>query len=194
MSQQISLLKTICLVFTLLFGQAVSAEDDASAAAACSQSGSYSDLDFWLGEWHVKTADGKPAGRNRIEKILNGCAVLEHWTSDSGSSGKSLFYVWQGQWRQVWVTEMASWTGGTKEKHQVNIKPAPGIRFQGSIPLPDGNAYLDRTTLTGQEDGSVRQHIEISTDGGTTWKSSFDAIYTRVGSGLAAETTHRSPQ
>jgi hypothetical protein len=182
-------LNTASLVFALYLVTPSFAAEEQPAVLSCGQSGSYSELDFWIGEWQVHTADGKLAGSNRIEKILNGCAILEHWRGDGGSAGKSLFYVWQGQWRQVWVTEMASWTGGTKEKHQVNIKPEPGVRFQGSIPLPDGNTYLDRTTLIRAEDGSVRQHIEISMDGGVSWKTSFDAIYTRSGSELAAGVT-----
>lgn len=139
----------------------------------------YAQLDFWVGEWTVWAGD-EQAGHNRIEKILGGCALLEHWTSASGGEGKSLFYVDDaGAWQQVWVTERATEPGGVKAKTQVDDAPESSVRFQGVISR-DGGSYLDRTTLTPNEDGSVRQLIEISTDDGMTWTATFDAVYRRV--------------
>lgn len=137
-------------------------------------------LDFWLGDWDVSVPAGL-VGRNRIEKILDGCAIEELWTDVDGRAGRSLFY-WipvPGEWRQVWVTGDALAPGGVKEKRQVEA-PAGAIRFQGTIALVDGRSYLDRTTLTPLGDGRVRQHIEISTDGGATWRTTFDAVYVRA--------------
>ena len=67
--------------------------------------------------------------------------------------------------------------GGLKEKELIESLPGGAIRFQGTIPLPDGRSYLDRTTLTPERDGRVRQVIEISVDGGATWEVRFDAMY-----------------
>jgi hypothetical protein len=44
---------------------------------------------------------------------------------------------------------------------------------------PSGEARLDRTTLAPEHDGSVRQKIEVSSDGGNTWRTTFDASYVR---------------
>jgi hypothetical protein len=52
-----------------------------------------------------------------------------------------------------------------------------GIRFQGEIALPDGRLLLDRTTLAAEPNGEVRQVIEVSRDGGDTWRTTFDARY-----------------
>ena len=38
---------------------------------------------------------------------------------------------------------------------------------------------IGRTTWTPNPDGSVRQHWESSTDGGETWTTVFDGVYTR---------------
>ena len=44
-------------------------------------------LDFWVGEWDLTyTAGGKEAkSRNRISKVLDGCAILEEFTGGSGT-------------------------------------------------------------------------------------------------------------
>jgi len=140
----------------------------------------YALLDFWVGEWTV-WADGEQVGVNRIDRILKGCAVTEHWRSAAGREGRSLFYVDDGgAWKQVWVTERATETGGVKEKTAVPGAPSGSVRFRGRIETEAGS-YLDRTTLTPRDDGSVRQHIEVSTDDGATWRTTFDATYRRAG-------------
>jgi hypothetical protein len=140
----------------------------------------YGLLDFWVGEWEVYSGD-QMAGENRIDKVLNGCAVLEHWTAAGGGQGMSLFYVdTDGVWQQVWVTEWSANPGGMKEKTLVEEMPDKGVRFQGEIKHPKIGVYLDRTTLTPLENGDVRQLIEISRDAGESWQTTFDAIYMPV--------------
>jgi hypothetical protein len=53
------------------------------------------------------------------------------------------------------------------------------VRFQGEVRGTSGPTILDRTTLSPLSGGEVRQLIEISRDGGTTWESGFDARYRR---------------
>ena len=40
-------------------------------------------FDFWIGEWEV-WANDQLAGTNRIEPMLEGCALAEHWRGASG--------------------------------------------------------------------------------------------------------------
>lgn len=136
-------------------------------------------LDFWVGRWRVVDSTGAVLGSSHIERILDGCAVIENWTEPDGSEGKSLFYYVPAahQWRQVWVTPHALVPGGMKEKHQIALFPDGGIRFQGEIIGPRGAIILDRTTLSPRPHGQVRQVIETSRDGGNTWTVGFDAIY-----------------
>jgi hypothetical protein len=151
----------------------------------CAELDVHQELDFWLGRWVVyeqqQNSPEKPVGENRIEKLLDGCAILEHWRSAAGNEGKSLFYVPPGSadWKQVWVTDHTARIGGTKEKRLVRRFADGGLSFQGQIPSPNGD-YLDRTTLTPNSDGSVTQHIEISSDGGDTWTTTFLASYRRA--------------
>lgn len=55
--------------------------------------------------------------------------------------------------------------------------PGGGVRFQGELRHPDGHIVLDRTTLTPLDGGEVRQLIEVSSDGGSSWRRAFDARY-----------------
>ncbi len=117
-------------------------------------------------------------GHDLIEKTLNGAAVVENWQDVNGHAGKSWFYYYRPEkrWKQVWVTDV----GFVKEKALVEKFADGGVRFRGEIPLPDGRKRLDQTTLTPLPDGRVHQVIEQSPDGGDTWRTVYDAYYTRT--------------
>ena len=138
-------------------------------------------LDFWVGDWDVFEKEAK-VGSNRIQKIMDGCAVTEDWTDAEGGRGHSLFYYLPATktWKQVWVTPQALGSGGIKEKQLIERLPDGALRFQGVLPRKSGGTYLDRTTLTPKGPDQVLQKIEISLDGGETWKPTFDAVYRRV--------------
>jgi len=150
-------------------------------AQTCAEEPGFAALDFWVGEWDV-LVDDEQVGTNQIEKVMSGCAIVEHWMGADGNPGMSLFYYTPatGIWRQVWVTPYATRSGGVKEKTMIATYEDGGVRFQGSIPLGDGKSYLDRTTLTPMADGLVRQVIAVSRDGGNQWNTGFDAIYRRA--------------
>jgi len=131
-------------------------------------------FDFWIGDWR--------AGENRVERILDGCAVIEHWHGvDAGDDGISLFSydAARQSWEQVWVTQDTSRPNGLKHQKLTGILYANALRFEGRIALRNGKTILGRTTLTPWLDGRVRQTIENSNDGGKTWKIAFDAYYNR---------------
>ena len=150
------------------------------APTPCAEDPAFRVLDFWVGSWDVYVGDTLD-GHDRVTRILAGCALTEEWTDADGSTGMSLFYVQpgSGQWRQVWVTEQATRPGGLKEKQLVERLPEGGVRFQGTIVGPLGKPYLDRTTLTPLSSGEVHQVIEVSGDGGATWRALYDARYRR---------------
>ncbi len=50
-------------------------------------------LDFWLGEWAVKAADGPVVGASRVTSDLNGCLIEENFEGENGFRSRSfLFY------------------------------------------------------------------------------------------------------
>jgi len=163
------------LAAALALALAAPARAQADPRALCDTAAAYHELDFWVGEWDVQVGE-RTVGTNRIERVVHGCALVEHWRDASGVEGQSLFYYQRARrdWKQVWVSP-----GAVKEKHLVARYPGGAVRFQGELPMPNGSFVLDRTTLTPLPGGRVRQVIEQSSDGGATWTVGFDAVYVR---------------
>jgi len=137
----------------------------------------YRQFDFWVGDWVVTTPQGKTAGTNRIERIINGCVLQEHWSSSNGGDGTSL-NMWDaasGKWHQVWMD-----AGGNLLELAGKLEGANmGLTGEHATPGKAGSTTIERVTWTPNPDGTVRQHWESSTDGGATWTDSFDGIYAR---------------
>lgn len=137
-------------------------------------------FDFWLGEWEVFGPKGKVVGHSRIEPVLNGCVIAEHWTSGGNppgaGDGKSynLYNVQTKQWEQFWVDAQGGrliLSGGLKDGSMV---------LEGKQPVADaktGKFQHERITWTPNADGSVRQLWESSTDDGESWTVAFDGRY-----------------
>ena len=63
------------------------------------------EFDFWLGDWAVRTPDGKLAGHNRITSISRRPRVREEWRGQGGLVGTSL-NIWSSEraaWHQTWI-------------------------------------------------------------------------------------------
>lgn len=131
-------------------------------------------FDFWIGDWNVTQA-GKTAGVNRIERILDGCALLESWTGTSGYRGNSLnFYdVARRRWHQTW-TDTSGLRLALDGELAAGSMVLAGTRHDSS----QQRTVHDRITWTANADGTVRQLWESSTDG-KTWSVVFDGLYTR---------------
>ena len=133
-------------------------------------------FDFWVGSWEVFAPDGRQVGTNRIEPLYDGAALAEHWEGVGGIRGTSLnaLDAATGRWHQTWVDSSGSLLlleGGMVGASMV---------LQGTAPADDAPAQLDhqRITWTPNPDGSVRQHWEVSSDGGS-WRTAFDGEYRR---------------
>lgn len=144
----------------------------------CRHEPRYRDFDFWIGSWDVYGPGGRKAGTNTITRASEGCMLYESWTNASGSDGHSINYVHPrtGEWFQVWMGadgSLISGRGGLKDG---------AMRFVGEHVLKNGESRAFRMTFTPQDDKSVRQFLEESTDGGYTWSVWFDGLYLPAGS------------
>jgi tetratricopeptide (TPR) repeat protein len=133
-------------------------------------------FDFWVGEWTVQNAQGQQVGTSSIQRIENGCVILENWTAGPNATGKSInFYdATLRKWRQTWADSV----GGVSE-FAGEFKDS-ALRFEGESHTPAGTRILRRLTFFNLGPDRVRQFSEASTDGGKTWSVNYDFIYTRT--------------
>src|SRR5689334_16690989 len=123
-------------------------------------------FDFWVGKWDVSpTGKDVVVAQSLIEAVYNGCGVRENWMPKNHQDGGSLniYLPAEKAWKQTWIDSggtRADFTGGWNGKAMV----LTGV----------WGGPLVRMTYTPMPDGSVRQAGEQSTDGGKTWKPSFD--------------------
>ena len=143
--------------------------------APCS-SEQHRQFDFWVGRWDV-TANDQPAGTNEITLAHGDCVLKENWTSAQGNftgSSLNLYDAATDRWHQTWVDttgNLLELNGGLQDGSMV---------LQGERPTQEGGMSLQRITWTPNEDGSVRQHWETSTDGGDSWSTVFDGLYEKA--------------
>lgn len=130
-------------------------------------------FDFWVGDWRVTTPDGQHAGDNRIEKVLDGCALHENWQGAKGGRGFSynIYDRARGVWHQTWV-----------DRQGTLLMLEGGLKGGAMVLTGEQGGALNRITWTPSKDGSVRQLWETSADQGKTWQTSFDGLYRRKGS------------
>lgn len=146
-----------------------------SARANCTDE-NYQAFDFWLGHWQVTSDTDDIIRFNNISKINNGCTILEEYSSPSGYVGKSLnIYDQQTkQWHQTWTDSsglLLQLQGGIENNAMVMI---------GKTFAANQQTTINKISWTPNEDGSVRQHWQVSQDQGKTWQTSFDGLYKKV--------------
>ena len=158
-------LKFVVGVAAIVASGAACAQAPTAGAPACRATEVSRNLDFWVGDWDVYV--GKDlAGRDTVERILDGCAVTEQWDGGAGDQGMSLFAfdARKDLWTQNWITNNSSLPGGIKVK-VLRAHAAGTTTFQGEIEGKSGAVYYDRTILTAMPAGRVHQEIQFSRDG-----------------------------
>ncbi|MEN3330774.1 MAG: hypothetical protein V7641_139 [Blastocatellia bacterium] len=145
-------------------------------ARPCEALPEHKQFDFWVGVWNVEDTQGNAVAKNIVERLEDGCLLLENWTGLQGGTGKSInFYdATAHKWRQTWVSS----TGNVNE-YQGEFKDG-AIRFEGTLSGRGGNTNaLLRLTFFKLGPDKVRQFSESSADGGKTWNVNYDFIYVR---------------
>lgn len=134
-------------------------------------------FDFWVGEWNVTTADGTHVRDSSVQRIPGSCAVFERWRSAKGFAGESLnaYNAPLGMWQQFRVGQTGAVTD-FRESRWVGTS----LQFMAHAGSR-GAERLQRLTITPVDANTVRQHGEVSTDGGATWTTTYDYFYHRKG-------------
>jgi len=146
----------------------------AGAKVSACGTAAHRQFDFWLGDWDVATPQGLPAGTNRVERLLDGCALQEHWEAADGSKGTSLssYDAVARRWRQTFVDD-------TGQVHVLEGDFKDGkMVLQGEKTMGRQKSALQRISWQVVAD-KVRQRWDISQDDGKTWSLLFEGVYTR---------------
>ena len=158
------------------FGAAtVQALQPAATRSACAAA-EYRQFDFWVGDWDTfeAGAPNQSVARNRVDVILDGCAIREIYEQSDGLVGQS-FSIYDAPrrvWHQTWVTNrglLLIIEGTFRDGRMV---------LEGATRSADGQPAVLRGTWWPDGD-AVREVAESSSDGGKTWKPVFDITFRR---------------
>ena len=132
-------------------------------------------FDFWLGEWEVRTPDGKRAGANTIRQTLGGCVLQENWRGARGHNGTSynIYDASRRRWHQTWVDDeglLLELDGAFVDSRMV---------LSGETVDSAGRTVKQRITWERLDGGKVRQRWDSSLDG-MKWQVLFEGIYSPV--------------
>lgn len=181
----------LAMLLAVLQSTAAAAPPPAPPAPGCGTA-EHRQFDFWIGDWEVRSPQGRIVGYNRITAIMDGCALREEWTSTDGrirGVSHNAFDPADQRWHQAWTDNSPSQlnlVGGLVGREMV--------MEQRSAARDGAPAQVQRITWTPLSDGRVRQHWQASKDGGATWATSFDGTYAaRVSRPQAASTEPRHP-
>ncbi|HKI87251.1 MAG TPA: hypothetical protein VKA53_10970 [Thermoanaerobaculia bacterium] len=159
-------------IIAMLALLAATAGTAAMAATPCAAP-QFHQFDFWIGSWNVTSKDNEPAGVDKVESRVNGCALVETWEGKGGGTGVSLNYYdpEDGKWHQEWVGTGARLhlVGGLEGERMV-LAGGPRTTRKGTL-------VEDRITWEPRPDGSVLQEWRVSPDRGKSWKVIFSGTY-----------------
>lgn len=145
-------------------------------AYPCLTASNYRHFDFWLGEWDVYV-NGNKVGENVITEAQGGCALHENYTTGGNYAGQSINYYDPigKKWHQHWVGSSGDVYNYLETKREEGL-----LQFESNFMGPNGQISLSRLTIKLNENGTVRQLFESSTNQGKTWSSTFDGMYKKM--------------
>ena len=162
------------VVFLTLFCTAFATANAQDSTYLAELKQKYAQFDYWLGEWSVyKYGTDTLVGHSRIQSILNGAAIQEHYHAENSKfKGTSLNKYNQNtqQWEQFWVDNSGL-------SLLIRGNPVDGnMVMENEVSTPKGQIFNRISWMKG-EDGTVRQIWEQKKSVEADWKKVFDGHY-----------------
>ena len=141
-------------------------------------------FDFWIGQWDLqwKASDGTiERGTNKIEKILDGKVIKEHFEATVGEMdgyiGKSysVYNEQTNQWKQTWVDNQGAYldfVGKFEDNDRIFLRHS-----QDS----SGTSIIQRMVFYDISQDQFSWRWEKSTDDGKSWHILWEIAYRRHG-------------
>jgi ketosteroid isomerase-like protein len=146
---------------------------------ACAQNPSpctspeYRQFDFWIGDWDVfERGSTASTARVRVDRVLGGCVLHEHYEDNTGTAGESFttYDVGRKLWHQTWVTNhgrLLTIEGGLENG---------AMLLTGSYFRDNNQEVRVRGTWT-RSGSDVRESAETSSYAGKNWEPWFDLLF-----------------
>lgn len=137
-------------------------------------------FDFWVGEWNLtwKDAEGNTqTGTNRVEKILDGMVLQEHFSDVAGNfkgTSISVYNPRYNSWHQAWADNQGGYYNfvGAVDDGRPVFKTKP-------IEVND-QTIIQRMVFFEIEENSFTWDWEKSIDGGESWTLLWRIDYKRI--------------
>ena len=132
------------------------------------------ELDFLRGSWTVSTANGVPLGVREVTTDLSDCLIEERFVSSKGYEAVSFTYFDRVEQRFY-----RTYIDSEGERLELRGDFSSGaLVLSGTDGVPGGAVEL-RARFETIGSGEVRQTVDVSRDGGATWKSGLVLEYSR---------------
>jgi hypothetical protein len=135
----------------IIFAAATAAAATPAAPVKPCAAAEFHQLDFWIGQWDVyEKATGKKSSTSRIEGVMGGCGIGEHYEEPGDPAGPysgtsySSYDSRDGKWHQMYIDTngIVRWfTGGLVGSDLVMHAPAAKGAVTRMVyhQLPDGS-------------------------------------------------------
>lgn len=180
------------LVLAFVLIQSVAVVGTAPVSSQCA-SPEFRQFDFWVGEWSLTwpasaVSDSKAGqGSNRIERALDDCVIIEHFTGAPGINLRgmsvSTYNKRARRWQQTWVDNSGGYLDFIGE-----FRDGRMILSREAV-LENGKKLLQRMVWKNIKSDSLDWSWERSEDGGGTWKVLWPIHYQRVGRAASSSAT-----
>ena len=136
----------------------------------------HSEFDFLVGSWSIRYDDEEPFAEFEIEKSPDGCTLhgVGKYTDGDTRSFFGFYDPGARRWKQLWIS------GGFALDVQSVATDSQSRRLVGTLYLgTDWPALSAQLTHEPQADGTIREYLPVSTDGGKNWTSGRSAVWSR---------------
>jgi hypothetical protein len=143
--------------------------------AQCS-SAQHHQFDFVVGNWLVRDSAGRAIGTVTVSHEYGGCVLIERWHG-AANSGEGLGVIGYQLESKTWHRDYIDPTGF--------VSSIDG-RLDGATMVMTGKDYppdgvrMHRVTWAPQNDGSVEERWQTSTDAGRSWQVRFSGVLKRI--------------
>jgi hypothetical protein len=170
---------------TLVSGDFMPALRTVSAPPGACSTGEIHALDFLIGDWESATSDlvndagTHGHGRNHIEPLLGGCAIMQHRSEES--DGKKLFdsyVIWAFDNAQNRIREFVIDDNQHAQVYEGMWEDGAWVFYRDRI-SDDGNVWMLRVRYAKSANGFT-QTADLTKNRGKTWEKATTTSYIRA--------------